>query len=246
MSSSRFAPVQQIACTLSRRIISASDSPSSAVLIAPASVMNIFAALIEVALVAIGGVDQRRRVEVPVVMMDEIADLALIRVSARNRSDGGAGRGLLFKHGHLLRQAMERAEADAPVRDNRSARCVAIRKAFASTSTRVRRLPDHRTPASTTIGYRYRSSRNSRAADRPHRAATGRHRHLQDRAARRPSGRRNRSSRSRFSASASWFVVARHSLRRRSRPWSSATNRVRSSMWPSVSSPTMPSPSQMT
>ena len=41
MSSSRFAPVQQIACTLSWRIISASDTPSSAVLIAPAKVTSI-------------------------------------------------------------------------------------------------------------------------------------------------------------------------------------------------------------
>ena len=41
MSSSRFAPVQEIAWTLPRRIISASDTPSSAVLMAPASVTNI-------------------------------------------------------------------------------------------------------------------------------------------------------------------------------------------------------------
>src|SRR5947208_258155 len=42
MSSSKFAPVQVMACTLSRRIISASETPSSAVLIAPASVIIIF------------------------------------------------------------------------------------------------------------------------------------------------------------------------------------------------------------
>ena len=38
MSSSRFAPVHVIMCTLSCRIISASEMPNSAVLIAPASV----------------------------------------------------------------------------------------------------------------------------------------------------------------------------------------------------------------
>jgi hypothetical protein len=41
MSSSRFAPVQVIACTLFCRIISASEIPSSAVLIAPATVIII-------------------------------------------------------------------------------------------------------------------------------------------------------------------------------------------------------------
>src|SRR5690625_6795694 len=41
MSSSRLAPVQLIAWTLSSRIICARESPSSAVLIAPASVTSI-------------------------------------------------------------------------------------------------------------------------------------------------------------------------------------------------------------
>jgi hypothetical protein len=58
MSSSRFAPVHVMACTLSCRIISASESPSSAVLIAPASVTIILPPLVEVRDVAVGRVDQ--------------------------------------------------------------------------------------------------------------------------------------------------------------------------------------------
>src|SRR5687768_7475080 len=42
MSSSRLAPVHEMKCTLSRRIISASESPTSAVLMAPASVTSIW------------------------------------------------------------------------------------------------------------------------------------------------------------------------------------------------------------
>ena len=76
MSSSRFAPVQQIAWTLPRRIISASDMPSSAVLIAPASVTSILPPLVEVPDVAVGRVDERGGVEVPVVVPDEVGDRA--------------------------------------------------------------------------------------------------------------------------------------------------------------------------
>ena len=68
--------MQQIAWTLSRRIISASDRPSSAVLMAPASVTSIWPPRVEVPHVGIRRVDERRGVEMPVVMADEIRDCA--------------------------------------------------------------------------------------------------------------------------------------------------------------------------
>ena len=74
MSSSRLAPVQEMTCTLSWRIISASERPSSAVLIAPASVIDHLAAAGEVLDVALGRVDQRRGIEVAIVVLDERGD----------------------------------------------------------------------------------------------------------------------------------------------------------------------------
>ncbi len=67
--------MQQMACTLPWRIISASDRPSSAVLMAPASVTSIWPPLVEVPHVGIRRIDERRGVEMPVVMVDEIARL---------------------------------------------------------------------------------------------------------------------------------------------------------------------------
>jgi hypothetical protein len=70
-------PVQTMAWTLSCRIISASVMPSSAVDIAPASVTSILPPALQVRLVTLGGVEQGRRVEVTVVLRDELGHRAL-------------------------------------------------------------------------------------------------------------------------------------------------------------------------
>jgi hypothetical protein len=67
--------VQQIAWTLSCRIISASDRPSSAVLIAPARVTSILPPASRWAIHAIGRVNERRGVEVAIVRIEKVTDV---------------------------------------------------------------------------------------------------------------------------------------------------------------------------
>ena len=63
--------MQQMAWTLFWRIISASDKPSSAVLIAPARVTNMAPPASTCAEYAVCGVDERRSVEVAEVMPEK-------------------------------------------------------------------------------------------------------------------------------------------------------------------------------
>ena len=65
MSSSRFAPVQVIACTLSWRIISASDNAELGRAHRAGDRHEHLAAAIEMAPIGVSGVDHRGGVEVP-------------------------------------------------------------------------------------------------------------------------------------------------------------------------------------
>ena len=76
MSSSRFAPVQQIACTLSAADHLGERQPELGRAHRAGERHEHLAAGVEVAHVAVGGVDERGGVEVPVVVLDEIRDRA--------------------------------------------------------------------------------------------------------------------------------------------------------------------------
>ena len=68
--------MQQIACTLRLRIISASDRPELGGAHRARERHEHLPAAVEVLHVGIGRVDERRAVEMPVVMPDEIGDCA--------------------------------------------------------------------------------------------------------------------------------------------------------------------------
>ena len=74
MSSSRFAPVQQMAWTLSCRIISASERPEFGGAHRAGHRHEHLAARCQMRLVGLGGIDQRGGVEVTIVVLDKRSD----------------------------------------------------------------------------------------------------------------------------------------------------------------------------